>query len=133
MGQQPLQGFRLVMPAFLCCLHNTRLQPSYLTMHIGPIDAVPRHARRRTCPCCSIHLLFSRKKGSTHSLVKRDLREVCPLSRGMLFPPLSIRLQDGLCFFPIPLPALPSAFLTVRLPEFPAAIRAYHVPQPLHE
>jgi len=87
MGQQPLQGFRLVMPTFLCCLHNTHLQPSYLTMNIDPIDIVPRHARRRTCQCCSIHLLSSCKKGSTHSLVKRDPEEVCPLSREIfLFP-----------------------------------------------
>jgi hypothetical protein len=47
----------------------------------------PRHVRRRTCPCCSIHLLSSCKKGSTHSLVKRDPEEVCPLSREIFFNP----------------------------------------------
>jgi len=52
-----------------------------------PNCAVPRHARRRTCQCYSIHLLSSCEKGSTNSLVKRDPEEVCPLSRGMFFNP----------------------------------------------
>jgi hypothetical protein len=59
-GQQPLQGFRLVMPATLCCLHDTRLQPSYVTLDNRPIDAVPRCVGRCTCPCCCTHLLSSR-------------------------------------------------------------------------
>jgi hypothetical protein len=62
--------------------------------------------------------------------------EVCPLSRGVMFQPLSGPLQSGIRFFQPPIPAQPTAFLTVRLPEpdrAPAAIRAYHVPHALHD
>ena len=127
MGQQPLQGFHLVVSANLCCLHNTRLQPSYLTLNIGPTDAVPRHARRCTRPCCSVQLLSLRLDGSINSLVKRDHKEVGPISREVILQPLSIPLQNGLRFFLVPLPAAPTVFLTVHLP-FPATQRAYPVP-----
>jgi hypothetical protein len=33
-----------------------------------------------------------------------------------MLQPLSIRLQIGICFFQLPLPVTPSAFLAVRLP-----------------
>jgi len=65
-----------------------------------------------------------------------DQLEVCPLSRGMMFQPLSEPLQPGVRFFQPPIPAQPTAFLAVRLPEpyrAPAAIRAYHVPCALHD
>lgn len=71
----------------MCCLHNTRLQPAYVAFDTGPINAVPSHAGRCTCPCCSIHLLSSRLAGSTNSLAKRDHEEVCPLSRRVMFQP----------------------------------------------
>ncbi|MDD5581576.1 MAG: hypothetical protein PHY16_20215, partial [Methylobacter sp.] len=69
--------------------------------------------------CCSVHLLSFCKRGSTHSLVTRDHKEVCPLSRGVTFKPLSTRLQGGISFFLVPLPAPPSASLAVRLPDVP--------------
>lgn len=85
MGKQPLQGFRLIVSARLYSLHNARLQPSYLPFDIDPIEVVPRHARRRTRPCCCVHLHFSRLKGSTNSLVMRNHEEVCTISRGVMF------------------------------------------------
>jgi len=54
----------------------------------------------------------------------------------MMFQPLSEPLQPGIRFFQPPIPAQPTAFLTVRLPESystPAAIRAYHVPHALQD
>jgi hypothetical protein len=42
--------------------------------------------------------------------------EVCPLSRGVLLQLLSVSLQDGFRFFHPPLPAIPSAPLTVGFP-----------------
>lgn len=65
--------------------------------------------------------------GSSVALVPRRLREVCPLSRGVLFQPLSLPLRDGLCFLPHPLPASPSVGLTALLPQR-GTLRAYRVP-----
>src|ERR1700682_3536492 len=73
------------MAAGLYRLHHTRLKPSYLALNIGPIDAVPRHAGRRTRPCCCTHLLSSRIDGSANSLVRRDYEEVCRLCRNKKF------------------------------------------------
>lgn len=42
--------------------------------------------------------------------------EVCPLSRGAMFQPLSSPLQRSLCFFHLPLPAFPSDCLTTSYP-----------------
>lgn len=56
----------------------------------------------------------------------KDHVEVCPLSRRTMRP-VSQSLQLGIRFFHIPIPALPTVFLTVHLP-LPAAIRAYPVP-----
>lgn len=50
------------------------------------------------------------------SLATRDQPEVCPLSRGVMFQPLSAPLQDGIRFFRSPLPAVPTARLAARLP-----------------
>ena len=50
--------------------------------------------------------------------------------------PLSGSLQPGIRFLQPPIPAQPTAFLAVRLPEpysAPAAIRAYHVPCALQD
>ena len=116
-GQQPLQGSHLVVPAVLCCLHNTRLQPPYMTLSRGPIDAMPRHARRCTRPCCCVHLLSSREVGSTYSLVKRDHKEVCPLSRRVMSQPLSVPLPNGVRFFLNPVPAPPQADLAACCPR----------------
>ncbi|AVK72210.1 hypothetical protein BJN34_0135 [Cupriavidus necator] len=54
----------------------------------------------------------------------------------MMFQSLSGPLQPGIRFFQPPIPAQPTAFLAVRLPEpnsTRAAIRAYHVPHALHD
>jgi len=77
----------------------------------GPVDAVPRHGGRCTRQCCCTHLLSSRKDGSVNSLVKRGHKEVCPLSRGVMLQPLSIRLQNGVRFLLVPVPAPPWANL----------------------
>ena len=100
-------SFDTRLHSFLCCLHNTRLQPPYMALDNGPVDAVPRHAERCTRSWCCVHLLSSRLEGSTNSLVKRDREDVCPLSRGMMLQPLSASLQDGVRFFLNPVPAAP--------------------------
>ena len=77
-----------------------------------------------------------KQAGSVSRLATKDQLEVCPLSRGMMFQPLSGPLQPGVRFLQPPIPAQPTAFLAVRLPESnctPAAIRAYHVPCALHD
>jgi hypothetical protein len=70
-------------------------------------------------------------------VARRDHVEVGPLSRGVTFEPLSEPLQPGVRFLHDPLPALPIASLTIRLParEQPrrAEIRAYPVPCQQHE
>src|ERR1017187_4361312 len=106
-GQQPLQGFHLIVFADLCCLHNTRLQPPYLTLNINPTDVIPRHVKGRTRQCCSVHLLSLCLDGSANSLVKRDHKEVCALSRGVMFQPLSVPLQNGVRFVLVPVLATP--------------------------
>jgi len=47
----------------------------------------------------------------------KDLAEVCPLSREVLFQPLSTPLQDDLRFFRVPLPAISSACLATTYRE----------------
>jgi hypothetical protein len=47
----------------------------------------------------------------------KDRAEVCPLSREVLFQPLSIPLPDDLRFFRVPLPALSSARLAAAYRE----------------
>lgn len=117
MGQQPLQRSCFVVSAILCCLHNTRLQPSYMAPNIGPTDAIPRHVRRCTHSCCSVHLLSFCDDGSTNSFVKRDHEEVCPLSRQITLKPVSAPLQCGIRFFLFPLPAPPLADFAVCCPR----------------
>ena len=43
-------------------------------------------------------LLSFRLDSSKNSLVKRDREEVCPLSRGVMFQPLFVPLQDDVRF-----------------------------------
>ena len=52
------KGFYLAISALLCCLHNTRLQLSYLTSGTYPIDCLPIVAGWCTRNSCCIHLLF---------------------------------------------------------------------------
>jgi hypothetical protein len=42
-GEQALQGFDLVPPARLCCLHDTRLEPAHGAMDFAPVDLTPVH------------------------------------------------------------------------------------------
>src|SRR5262245_35906171 len=77
-----------------------------------------------------------KQASSVSRLATKDQLEVCPLSRGMMFQPLSGPLQPDVRFLQPPIPAQPTAFLAVRLPEpysAPAAIRAYHVPCTLQD
>ena len=77
-----------------------------------------------------------KQASSVSRLATKDQLEVCPLSRGMMFQSLSGPLQPSIRFFQPPIPAQPTAFLAVRLPEpncTRAAIRAYHVPHALHD
>ena len=77
-------------------------------------------------PAGKIHRNFYRQ------IARRDHVEVSPLSREATFKPLSGPLQPGVRFLHNPLPALPTASLTIGLParEQPtrAEIRAYLVP-----
>ena len=54
--------------------------------------------------------------GSSSYLANRDHEDVCPFSRGVMLQPLSARLQGGVRFFLVLVPALPWYFLTVGLP-----------------
>ena len=77
-----------------------------------------------------------KQASSVSRLATRDQLEVCPLSRGMMFQPLSGPLQPDVRFLQPPIPTQPTAFLAVRLPEpyrAPAAIWAYHVPCTLQD
>jgi len=44
-GQQALQGARLVVLAVLRRLHDTRLEPTHDAMGLPPVDGVPVHRR----------------------------------------------------------------------------------------
>ncbi len=48
-GQQPLQSFHFVVPAFPCCLDDTRLQPPDVALTIGPVDLVPGERLAEGC------------------------------------------------------------------------------------
>ena len=71
---------------------------------------------------------FPHKRCWSKILVKRHQLEVGPLSCEAKFEPLSISLQYGIRFFQPPLPTSLSAYLTVRFPDLPGGVRAYHVP-----
>lgn len=57
-GQQVLQGFDFALPAGLCGLHNTRLEPTHGARDLGPVDPVPvgRRVGGRTSRWSSRHL-----------------------------------------------------------------------------
>src|SRR5215813_2141151 len=68
----------------------------------------------------SVIICFSPLVGLPDSLVRKDQREVCPLSRGVISPKaqlLSIPLRKGIRFLPHPLPAPLSICLTAYLPR----------------
>ena len=57
----------------------------------------------------------------------KDRAEVCSLAREAMFQLLSVPLQDGFCFFRIPLPTVPLVRLAVSYPML-GGLRAYRVP-----
>src|SRR5215510_6754196 len=67
----------------------------------------------------SVVIRFSPLVGLPDSLVRKDQREVCPLSRGVMSSKaqlLSALLRNGVRFLPHPLPAPPSTRLAACLP-----------------
>jgi hypothetical protein len=81
--------------------------------------------RRLTLLCAVL------RRGIAVILVKKDLAEVCPLSRGIMsahrlnpYPP---HYRPAFASSAAPVPAASSAFLAVGLPQW-AELRAYHVP-----
>src|SRR5215475_5274195 len=67
----------------------------------------------------SVIICFSPLVGLPDSLVRKDQKEVCPLSRGVMSPKaqlLSIPLQNGVRFLLRPLPAPLSTRLAACLP-----------------
>jgi len=52
-----------------------------------------------------------------NSPVKKDQEDVCPLSRGVMFQPLSVPLQNGIRFFLDPVPAPPWTDFAVCCPK----------------
>jgi hypothetical protein len=68
----------------------------------------------------SVVICFSPLVGLPDSLVRKDQREVCPLSRGVILPKaqlLFIPLRNGIRFLPHPLTASLSICLTAYLPH----------------
>ena len=55
--------------------------------------------------------------GSVRRHATKDHAEVCPVSRGAMFQPLSGPLQPGFRFLCDPIPAQPTDHLAVHLPE----------------
>ncbi len=55
--------------------------------------------------------------GSIRDHATKDHAEVCPVSREVMFQPLSEPLQPGIRFLCDPIPAPPTARLAVRLPR----------------
>src|SRR5688572_21319554 len=68
----------------------------------------------------SVIICFSPLVGLPDSLVRKDQKEVCPLSRGVMSPKaqlLSALLRNGVRLLPHPLPAPPSTCLAAYLPS----------------
>ena len=54
---------------------------------------------------------------SVRVIATEDHAEVCPVSRGVMFQPLSRLLQPDIRFLCDPIPAPPTVSLTVHLPK----------------
>ncbi len=74
----------------------------------------PLGNNRTQCRRMRLHLTKLQRVVSRLATV--DQTEVCPLSREVMFQPLSEPLQPGVRFFRPPIPAQSTASLTVRLP-----------------
>jgi hypothetical protein len=92
-------------------LHDTHLEPSPATE-----TGVGAPANDTTALCTVAAICFPTLNGLPYFLVMRHPMEVCSLSRGAKFEPLSDPLQAGFRFLHHPLPAAPSAYLTARFP-----------------
>src|SRR5262249_54850674 len=67
----------------------------------------------------SVVICFSSLAGLPDSLIRKDQREVCPLSREVMSPKAQLLfalLRNGVRFLPRPLPAPPSTCLAACLP-----------------
>ena len=109
MCQHPLQGFYLVVSAFLLSLYNTSLQLSDFMFALVPLYLFPS----RPFAFLLLKVLKVSCKDYNHHA------EVCPLSCEVMFQLLSIPLQDGIRFLRNLLPAPHSAFLAVSLLVLP--------------
>src|SRR3712207_6874145 len=79
-------------PAFLCCLHDTRLESAHIAMNFGPVDGMP--ARRFVGSCTSstsvVSVVVDRKStrlNSSHANIsyavfclKKKKRNSCAIS-----------------------------------------------------
>jgi hypothetical protein len=92
-------------------LHDTHLEPSPATE-----TGVGAPANDTTALCTVAAICFPTLNGLPYFLVMRHPMEVCSLSRGAKFKPLSDPLQAGFRFLHHPLPAAPSAYLTAGFP-----------------
>ena len=101
----------------LLSLYDTHLQLFHIGPGFVPVDAVPILCLAGRCTRFPVHLRFRSFKSSANSLVKKDLMEVGPLSRGMMLQPLSVPIT-GSAF----------AFSIVRYPHFPWASLAVSFP-----
>jgi hypothetical protein len=93
-------------------LHDTHIEPSPATE-----TGVGAPANDTTALCTVAAICFPTLNSLPYFLVTRHLMEVCSLSRGAKFEPLSNPLQAGFRFLHHPLPAAPSACLTARFPR----------------
>src|SRR5580704_4358442 len=110
-----LQSLCLVPSAVLHRLHDTCLESADLAFNGCPAKGFPFPVLAQGCTSLRRHLL-TLLADLPSSFVTEDQEEVCPLSRRVMSLPVSKPLQLGLCFLPHPLPALPSARFTARLP-----------------
>ena len=100
-SQRPCEG--PVSMRRTCWLHDTEQQ------------SIPLRGREHQCNKATVicHTFFV---DSSVVLVPRHRREVCPLSRRVMFQPVSVPLQDGIRFFPPPYPH--HRWSALRLPYF---------------
>lgn len=91
-GEQTLEGTNCAPSARLCCLHDTRLEPTHHGVSCVPVDSMPVYLMvgdrtSRCCPCCHLLCLLDRL-----ATLSRDVRlawEVSSLSRGVMLRALN--------------------------------------------
>ena len=111
-AQQPLQGFHLAPTTGLSALDDTRLQPVDEPLTLSPVDLaeVEWFTGRCTRGIFHAHLRFLPAQVRP-ALSSSTTRWKSAHFRGGEHL-LSVRLQDGVCFFQHPLPAASIAILT---------------------